>query len=244
MPKDVVHAQNVILEMSGQSSPALDQDDVEFPSDRLWRFALMTDPRSAAQGRELAPLADDVSIEVATSFIPLDEVFAFLRPAGRTSTASQPLSRMLRETHAPPLHNPVGSRLLGDNLAQPGRINDIMVIGRIDDTLAYASREGYQVLSVPEWSDNIPQSVRDLIQNRQMWNIDVNDGWVARGILEKRPFLLASEPSLRTLRNTRPLDDGRIIRELTVSYRELSQLRDAGYVQRLVDGRRFLVPAE
>jgi hypothetical protein len=71
MPKDVVHAQNVILEMSGQSSPALDQDDVEFPSDRLWRFALMTDPRSAAQGRELAPLADDVSIEVATSFIPL-----------------------------------------------------------------------------------------------------------------------------------------------------------------------------
>jgi hypothetical protein len=88
MPKDVVHAQNVILEMSGQSSPALDKDDVEFPSDRVWRFALMTDPRSAAQGRELAPLADDVSMEFATSFIPAERLIAGLLPARRIPGAS------------------------------------------------------------------------------------------------------------------------------------------------------------
>ncbi len=118
-----------------------------------------------------------------------------------------------RIEYPPNLQNPIGSHLYGDNLANPGATSEIMVIGRRPDTGTYSDAAGHNVLD----TDN--------------WNIDVNDGWVQRGIAEGRSFLLASEINFSTLRRIEYTDCGDVLRDLTVYFRELKMLRDAGYVR-------------
>ena len=106
-----------------------------------------------------------------------------------------------------------------------------MVVGRIADTTKFAGEAGHQVLKVPRQSPT------------WMWNIDVNDGWMHRGIAEGRKFLLATKPSMSSLRSVRTLDDGTVVRDFTVYFRELKMLRNAGYVQRkMPNGQIMMVP--
>lgn len=72
--------------------------------------------------------------------------------------------------------------LKGDNLAHPGAVDEIMVLGRQTDTAKFLGKDGHNVLST------------------NIWDIHVNDGWIMRGIMEGRTFLLASKPSIATLR--------------------------------------------
>lgn len=78
------------------------------------------------------------------------------------------------------------------------------MIGRLPDTEAGAEL-GMRRLWDPDWSTN------------------VNDAWVQGGIDANKPFYLGSEISFKTLRSGDP------IYPKTIFFRELSQLRDAGY---------------
>ncbi len=121
-----------------------------------------------------------------------------------------------RIDYPPTLSNPLGGRLKGDKFAIPGNSDDVMVIGSRPDTRNFVDQEGYNVLNVAD----------------EAWNIDVNDGWMARGILEGRKFELASPILPSTLRRVEnSLETGTILREKTVFLRELKQLRDAGYIK-------------
>ncbi len=106
-----------------------------------------------------------------------------------------------------------GGLLKGDNLAGPGAVDDIMVIGRQSDTAAYIGRKGHRVLDT------------------NIWDLNVNDGWMMRGIMEKRTFKLASEVNWGSLRRLQRKPNI-IVRDLTVFHHELKMLRDAGYVRR------------
>lgn len=81
-----------------------------------------------------------------------------------------------------------------------------LVIGRLDDTAAGAEL-GMRRLNDPDWT------------------INVNDAWVQGGINARKPFYLGSEISFKNLRSGDP------VFPKTVFFRELSQLRDAGYVR-------------
>ena len=81
-----------------------------------------------------------------------------------------------------------------------------LVIGRLDDTAA-GSQIGLQRLNNPDWS------------------INVNDAWVQGGIDAKKKFYLGSDPTIKNLRTDNPKYP------TTVFFRELKQLRDAGYVR-------------
>ncbi len=113
----------------------------------------------------------------------------------------------------------------GDNLAHPGAVDEVMVLGRQVDTAGFSGKEGYNVLGT------------------KIWDVHVNDGWVMRGIMEGRTFLLASKPSISTLRQApKILPDGSVVRDTTLFFRELKMLRDAGYIQKLLpDGRVVMV---
>jgi hypothetical protein len=55
---------------------------------------------------------------------------------------------------------------------------------------------------------------------------------MTRGIGEGRTFLLASETNISSLREIRDITEGGTqLRELTVFFREMKVLRDAGYVR-------------
>jgi hypothetical protein len=118
-----------------------------------------------------------------------------------------------------------GSLLLGDNAAYPGYSEQIMVIGRRPDTANYIGVQEHNVL------------------NLATWDMNVNTGWIDRGIAEGRTFLLASDVSFATLRQMPELKDGAIVRDLTVFFQEVKRLRDAGYQSfTLLDGRLIMVP--
>ena len=60
--------------------------------------------------------------------------------------------------------------------------------------------------------------------NANPWSLQVNDAWVQGGIDARRSFYLGSPIRFNTLR---PVD--RSLHPTTVYYRELRQLREAGY---------------
>lgn len=133
-------------------------------------------------------------------------------------TVSRPIWTTLRARQ--------GGLLKGDNLAHPGATSEIMVLGRQADTAEFIGRTGYNVL------------------NTNIWDIHVNDGWVLRGIMEGRTFLLASRPSIATLRQAaKKFPDGHIERDVTVFFRELKLLRQADYIQAtLQNGQIVMTP--
>jgi hypothetical protein len=79
-----------------------------------------------------------------------------------------------------------------------------LVIGRLDDTAAGA-KLGMRRLNDPDWT------------------INVNDAWIQGGIDAQKPFYLGSNISISNLRSGNP------IHPKTVFFRELEQLRAAGY---------------
>lgn len=79
-----------------------------------------------------------------------------------------------------------------------------MVIGRLEDTAAGAEI-GMRRLNDPDWT------------------VNVNDAWVQGGIDANKPFYLGSNISFKNLRSGNP------VYPKTVFFRELSQLRDAGF---------------
>ncbi|WP_211474738.1 beta strand repeat-containing protein [Collimonas humicola] len=81
-----------------------------------------------------------------------------------------------------------------------------LVIGRLDDTAA-GSQLGMTRLNEPDWT------------------INVNDAWVQGGIDGGKSFYLGSNISINNLRS------GNSLFPKTVFFRELQQLRDAGYFQ-------------
>lgn len=81
---------------------------------------------------------------------------------------------------------------------------EALVIGRLEDTAAGAQL-GVRRLNDPDWT------------------INVNDSWVHGGIDAGKPFYLGSNISFKNLRSGDP------VYPKTVFFRELSQLRDAGY---------------
>jgi phage-related tail fiber protein len=79
-----------------------------------------------------------------------------------------------------------------------------LVIGRLDDTAA-GSQLSMGRLNEPDWT------------------INVNDAWVNGGIDARQPFYLGSPITIGNLRS------GNATFPTTVYFRELTQLRDAGY---------------
>jgi hypothetical protein len=63
------------------------------------------------------------------------------------------------------------------------------------------------------------------------WTINVNDAWVQGGVDGGKPFYLGSNPTISNLR-TQPYPHSPY--PTTVTFRELQQLRSAGY-QRVGD---------
>jgi hypothetical protein len=90
-----------------------------------------------------------------------------------------------------------------------GRKGDIVVIGRQADTAAAKGWEGHVVLDVDDWS------------------LKLNDEFIAAAIKEGRRVYLAS-PVKGNLVQT----SGRFAGQPTVYARELTQLKEAGYVRR------------
>jgi len=100
-----------------------------------------------------------------------------------------------------------------------------MVLGRQADTAKYIGKPGHNVLDAA------------------IWDINVNDGWIDRGIAEGRTFLFASEPGFGAFPTKPKLVEGEWVRNVTVFFQEVKKLRDAGYEQfRLLDGRLIMVP--
>lgn len=89
-----------------------------------------------------------------------------------------------------------------------------LVIGRLDDTAA-GSELGMTRLNEPDWT------------------INVNDAWIQGGIDAGKPFYLGSNISPNNLRSGNPTYP------FTVFFRELKQLRDAGYYRQ---GNMMLPP--
>jgi RHS repeat-associated protein len=87
-----------------------------------------------------------------------------------------------------------------------------LVIGRLNDTAAGAEL-GMRRLDNPDWT------------------INVNDAWVQGGVDGGKPFYLGSNPTISNLR-TQPYPHSPY--PTTVTFRELQQLRSAGY-QRVGD---------
>ncbi|MFD2312539.1 RHS repeat-associated core domain-containing protein, partial [Microbulbifer halophilus] len=82
-----------------------------------------------------------------------------------------------------------------------------LVIGRLPDTEA-GEQLGMRRLNNPDWT------------------INVNDAWIQGGIDANKPFYLGSDPTISNLRS-RPYPHGDY--PTTVTFRELKQLRAAGY---------------
>lgn len=81
-----------------------------------------------------------------------------------------------------------------------------LVIGRLEDTKA-GSELGFRRLNDPDWTPK------------------VNDAWMQGGIDAKKPFYLGSNPTMKNLRSNNPQYP------TTVFFRELKQLRAAGYTR-------------
>lgn len=82
----------------------------------------------------------------------------------------------------------------------------VKVIGRLTDTEVAKGWPGHDVLKVP---------------TGKTWNLGMNDAWIQEGIDRGQTFYLASPINLSTLRS----QEWRV----TVYFRELKMLRDAGY---------------
>lgn len=107
---------------------------------------------------------------------------------------------------------PQSSRLTGDALALPGAVDATMVIGDNVDLRRQLLRPGEQML---------PPNITD--QN-------IIAGWVDRGILEGRDFLLVTKPSVRNLRISQVRRDGSVRRGFSPLFASLRRLKVAGYV--------------
>jgi hypothetical protein len=84
--------------------------------------------------------------------------------------------------------------------------SETLVIGRLQDTAAGAEL-GMRRLNEPTWS------------------INVNDAWIQGGIDGGKPFYLGSNISIGNLRSGNPMYPK------TVFFRELEQLKAAGYIK-------------
>jgi RHS repeat-associated protein len=89
-----------------------------------------------------------------------------------------------------------------------GSPDDVVVLGRLDDTAVAKGWEGHVVLDTPDWS------------------MDLNDAFIREGISQERTFYLAS-PTKGNLIQT----SGRYAGQPTVFARELQMLREAGYTR-------------
>ncbi|MDE1465723.1 hypothetical protein [Spartinivicinus poritis] len=87
---------------------------------------------------------------------------------------------------------------------QSSRSKEELVIGRLDDTAA-REKLGFRRL------------------NDSDWTINVNDAWIQGGIDARKKFYLGSNIDFKNLRTDNPKYP------TTVFFRELKQLRDAGY---------------
>lgn len=139
-------------------------------------------------------------------------------PAARTTPRTTPAPRPVpRQAPPPPPPPPVRSRfahLKGKERAAAERVynqslnsKEELVVGRLADTAA-GEQLGMRRLNEPDWT------------------LNVNDAWIQGGIDARKPFYLGSDISIRNLRSSNPTYP------TTVFFRELQQLRSAGYVRR------------
>jgi len=117
-------------------------------------------------------------------------------------------------------------QLVGAWMAK-GRPADTMVIGRRKDASKFRSSLRHHVLSTPD----------------PLWSISVNDGWLKQGIKEGRRFRIASSIKPSQLRVTRTLPNGEVVKTKTVFYRELKQLKKAGYMFKRKGAALYAVPS-
>ena len=112
-----------------------------------------------------------------------------------------------------PEHADAAWQVYRDTSTDPRHI----VVGRLDDTRAAEAR-GFQRLGIPN----------------DVWEQRVNDAWVQGGIDAGRPFYVASHPEIANYRSVaREGPGGEFLGRggypETVFFKEMKQLRDAGY---------------
>ncbi len=165
---------------------------------------ILGDPIYGQVAYELVPIAIGISPFIKRPLNHLDDL-------GRVADDGV---GVVGRVNRPNLQTALPGRLKGDVLANPGAVDDIMVLGSLKDTRKYIGTKGHNVLDAGTWS------------------VHVNDGWMLRGINEGRVFKLTTKPNISSLRATREVTrKGTIMRELTVYHRELKMLREAGYIR-------------
>lgn len=96
-----------------------------------------------------------------------------------------------------------------------GAADDMMVIGRLPDTLPLRGTPGNNVLNI----------------HQKLWDLDVNDAWIQAGIDTRTTFKMATDINFKNLTRRVQQADGTFRHEPAVYLRELKQLRDAGYTR-------------